>query len=190
MPQKRQLHQRKNFYMHKEFQFKFIIKFCLLLLASVILSTVLLLLFSQGSLTSTFQNSRLAIKQTSLAILPSILYTNLITVCLISIAAILVTLFVSHRIFGPLVRLERELRTIGEGDLTTKVNLREKDQLIAIADNVNNMTADLHARVSAIKTEIIRLRQAAANQNGAADLADQLQHLEDLLTDNFKLHSQ
>lgn len=190
MSQKRQQYQRKNFYTHKEFQLKFITKFCLLLLTSVILSTALLFFFSQGSLTSTFQNSHLAIKQTSLAILPAIIYTNLITIGLISIAAIVVTLFVSHRIFGPLVRLENELRTIGAGDLTTTVSLREKDELKGIAENVNIMTAGLHARVSAIRTEVAELHQAAAGLQESPGLDDRLQHLEQVISKNFKLHSQ
>jgi len=190
MSPKRQPYKRRNIYTHKEFQLKFIIKFCLLLLASVILSTALLFLFSQGSLTSTFQNSQLTIEQTSLAILPAVFYTNLITIGLISIAAIVVTLFVSHRIFGPLVRLEKELRAIGDGDLTGTITLREKDQLTGIAENVNSMTANLYARVSAIKAEVVTLRQASAGLHGSASLDDHLHHLEQIITQNFKLDSQ
>ena len=189
MSQEKQLYQRKNFYTHKEFQLKFIIKFCLLLLASIILSTALLFLFSQDSLTSTFQNSRLAIKQTSLAILPSVLYTNLITLGLVIIAAIIVTLFVSHRIFGPLVRLEKALKAIGEGDLTGKVILRNKDQLTTIAENVNDMTDNLHARVNNFKKEIIRLCQEAEKHNESKELVDQLRSLENVIAKKFKLHS-
>lgn len=189
MPPEKPRHQRKSYFTHNQFQFTFIIKFCLLLLAGVILSTTLLLLFSQGSLTSTFQNSRLIIKHTSLAILPAIVYTNLITLGLISIGAIFVTMLISHRIFGPLVRLEKELLAIGSGDLTGKLVLREKDQLTSIANSINTMTADLHVRVSAIRTEVQHLRQAAAARNEKGDLADQLSRLEHLLASTFKLHS-
>ena len=128
MPQDKKPYTRSHYFIKKDFQTKFILKFCLLLLAGVIVSTGLLFLFSQDSLTSSFQNSRLVIKNTALAILPTVVYTGLITLALLAIATIIVTLFISHRIAGPMFRFEKELKEIGEGNLTKKVSLREKDQ--------------------------------------------------------------
>ena len=128
MPDTKRSYKRRQYFIKKEFQVKFILKFCLLIVVGAIISTGLLFLFSQDTLTSSFQQSRLVIKSTGLAILPSVLYTNLITLGLIAIAAIIVTLFVSHKMAGPLFRFEKELRNIGEGDLTTKVVVRKDDR--------------------------------------------------------------
>ena len=129
MPDTKRSYKRRQYFIKKEFQVKFILKFCLLIVFGAIISTGLLFLFSQDTLTSSFQQSRLVIKSTGLAILPSVLYTNLITLGLIAIAAIIVTLFVSHKMAGPLFRFEKELRNIGEGDLTTKVVVRKDDTI-------------------------------------------------------------
>ena len=67
---------RKIHFIKKDFQFKFILKFCLVVLAGVTISTGALFFFSSDTLTSSFQDSRLVIKSTSLAILPIVLYTN------------------------------------------------------------------------------------------------------------------
>jgi len=48
-------------YVKKDFQFRFILRFCLLLFIGVVMSTVLLFLFSQDTLTSSFQQSRLVV---------------------------------------------------------------------------------------------------------------------------------
>ena len=120
MSQGKKPYTRSHYFIKKDFQTKFILKFCLLLLAGVIVSTGLLFLFSQDSLTSSFQNSRLVIKNTALAILPTVVYTGLITLALLAIATIIVTLFISHRIAGPMFRFEKELKEIGEGNLTKK----------------------------------------------------------------------
>ena len=97
---------RRNYFVKKDFQLGFIVKFCALVLLGVVISTGLLLFFSQDTLTSSFQQSRLVIRNTAWAILPAALLTNLITLGLISFATILVTLFISHKLAGPLFRFD------------------------------------------------------------------------------------
>lgn len=182
MPQGEKIHQRKNYFIKKDFQAKFILKFCLLLLAGVIVSMALLFFFSQDTLTSSFHNSRLVIKNTGLVILPSIVYTGLITLVLLTIGTVIVILFISHKIAGPMFRFEKELREIGEGNLTKKVLLRNKDQAAELADAINEMTATLQKKVFSIQTELERIREAARQQNVPLD------HIEDLdrLSQKFK----
>jgi len=100
MSQNQHPYRRRRYFVKREFQFKFILKFCFIILIGVIFSTGLLFLFSQGTLTSSFQLSRLVIKNTASAILPAIIYTNLITLGLITLATIVVTIFISHKISG------------------------------------------------------------------------------------------
>lgn len=70
MPDTKRSYKRRQYFIKKEFQVKFILKFCLLIVFGAIISTGLLFLFSQDTLTSSFQQSRLVIKSTGLAILP------------------------------------------------------------------------------------------------------------------------
>ncbi len=150
MPDNSRNYKRKTVYIKQDFQFKFILKFCLLLVVGVVISTGLLFLFSQGTLTSSFENSRLVIKNTSSAILPAVLITNLITLGIICVAAVVVTLFISHRIAGPMFRFEKDLKKIQSGDLCTQINLRQKDQFSEMALALNNMSKGIHSKVSKI----------------------------------------
>ena len=61
--------QRRIVYIHKEFQTRFIIKFCLVALAAMVIAGVLLLLLSKESLTMTYHYHHLAVEETSRAIL-------------------------------------------------------------------------------------------------------------------------
>ena len=88
MSEDKQSQRRRDYFVKKGFQFRFILKFCLLVFIGVVISTGLLFLFSQDTLTSSFQQSRLVIKNTGLAILPYVVYTNLITLGLITLATI------------------------------------------------------------------------------------------------------
>jgi len=177
---------RSHYFIKKDFQTKFILKFCLLLLAGVIVSTGLLFIFSRGTLTSSFQDSKLVIENTAMAILPNVLYAGLITLALLAIATIIVTLFISHRIAGPMFRFEKELKEIGEGDLTKKVSLRKKDQAQELADCINDMTASLRGKVIPIRTGLEHILKSARKQNASNDLIEELEKLHQDILSNLK----
>ncbi len=180
-------HRRRNYFVKKEFQFKFILKFCLLLLMGVIIATGILLLFSQGTLTSSFQESKLTIKSTALAILPAVIFTNLITLGLISLASIVVTLLVSHKLAGPMFRFEKETMAIGEGDLTKEITLRKNDQLFEIAGSLNRMTGSLRGKVLDVRSGVENLIELASKQKSPEKIIENLNHLHQKINSSFKL---
>ena len=187
MVQARKKQKRRIYFVKKDFQLKFIIKFCLILLVGVIVSTGLLFFLSQDTLTSSFHESRLHIKSTGLAILPAVIYTNLFTLGLVILAAIIVILFITHKIAGPLFRLENELNRIGNGDLTGKIALRENDQVTEMADSINKMTDKLHQKVHDIQTEVDEACKSAARLNAPESLIDALVRLQQKIENNFKI---
>jgi len=133
---KKPTYKRRQYFIKKDYQLKFILKFCLIILAGSIISTGVLFLFSQGTLTSSFEHSRLIIRNTGIAIMPAVILTNIITLILISIAAVVVVLFISHKIAGPMFRFEKDLKEIGEGNLTKTIALRNKDQFTKMAHSI------------------------------------------------------
>ena len=187
MASERHQSRRRHYFIKKGFQLGFILKFCVLILLGVVISTGLLFMFSQDTLTSSFDQSRLVIKKTSLAILPAAIYTNLITLGLITLATIAVTLFVSHKLAGPMFRFEADLKIIGDGDLTKKVRLRKKDQFMAIVDTLNRMTASLHEKLVVINTETERLRDMATGQDASPELIEGLNDLHKRIETDFKI---
>ena len=180
-------YKRSRYFVKKGFQFTFILKFSLIVLAGVMISTALLLFFSQDTLTSSFNQSRLVVKNTGQAILPFVVYTNLITLVLITLATVIVTLFVSHKIAGPMYRFEEDLRAIGEGDLTKKVMLRKKDQITDMAVSVNNMIAALREKVLDIQTEAEHVLESATRQNAPEGLIEELSHLHQKIGSHFRI---
>ncbi len=187
MPQGGKTNKRKNYFIKKQFQVRFILKFCILLLAGVILSTGLLFLFSQDTLTSSFQQSKLEIRNTAVAILPSVIYTNLITLGLVTLATVIVTLFVSHKIAGPLFRFEQELKEIGEGNLTKRVVLRKKDQITDMADRLNDMVASLQEKIRDIQGDVEGIRRSASQQKAQGSLIEDLDKLQQKVESHFKI---
>ncbi len=182
----KQQYRRKNYFIKKEFQTKFILKFCLLLLAGVIISTAMLFYFSQDTLTSSFQHSRLVIENTAFAILPTIVYTSLTTLALLTVSTIIFTLFISHKIAGPMYRFELDLEEIGKGDLTKKISLRKNDQAAELAISINKMTAGLREKVILIRSDVEQILESARKQNASQDLIEQVENLHQKITSNLK----
>lgn len=145
---------RKQVYIKKDFQTRFIIRFLLILLAGGILSIGLTLLSTTGTLTSAFVNSKLEIKSTALAIMPSVIFTTVITTLILGIIVVLVTLVVSHKIAGPMYRFEKDIDRIGSGDLKHRINIRKGDQFQEMALALNKMVLDLNTKLSDIREDV------------------------------------
>lgn len=180
-------YQRKKYLIKKDFQIQFIIKFCLIVLAGVILSTALLFFFSQGTLTSSFDHSRLVIRKTGIAILPAVIYTNLITLGVVSVIMIFVTLYISHKIAGPMFRFEKEIQIIAQGDLSSVIALRKKDQVKEMADSLNQMTRSLNRKISDIRLEIINLESIIQEHPVPNPVSAGIQALKQKIETSFKL---
>ena len=186
MPQKKSYKRRKVF-IKKDYQLKFILKFCLILFAGALLSTGILFLLSQGTLTSSFQDSRLVVKNTALAIIPAVLITNSITLVMITLTAVIVVLLISHKIAGPMFRFEKYFLEIGEGNLAKKIILRKKDQFTDMSESLNLMTANLRVKVGAIYDEVEQLNESAKKQQAPEKLIKELNHLQQNILKSFNI---
>ena len=142
---------RKNYFIRKGFQKNFIIKFCSLIIVGSILSGMLIFMMSRSTVTTTFKNSRLGIKSTADYILPAVLLSSFVNIFLISFAAIAITLFTSHRIVGPLYRIEKDIDEMASGNLSKKFSLRKSDEIKSLADSLNNMIQSLRNDMKDIK---------------------------------------
>ncbi len=95
------------------------------------------------------------------------------------------SVFVSHRIAGPLVRLRRVLGAVGDGDLAVRATLRQKDYLVREQAVINEMIGKLSGRIGAVETtaEDIRARLAglrtAIATGSRGEVLDQLTTLDE-----------
>jgi len=176
---------RKHYFINKRFQFSFILKFCLLVFLGSALSIGFIFLLSRETLTSSFNDSTLVIESTASAMLPAVLMSNVIVFALVSVAVIVVTLFISHKIAGPLYRLEQGLNAVIAGDLGHRIHFRKKDQVGVLADRFNEMTESIQQRVSDIKKEAAELHEKAASLGAAEDLLAEIRQMQGKINKEF-----
>ena len=124
---------RRNYYIDREFQTIFILKFCGLIAIGSIISGLIIYAMSRATVTTTFENSRLTIKSTADFILPAVLLSGAVVIILIGLATIIMTLFISHKIAGPLYRLDKDVQEVTSGNLRMVFHLRAGDEIRPLA---------------------------------------------------------
>jgi nitrogen fixation/metabolism regulation signal transduction histidine kinase len=70
------------------------------------------------------------------------------------------SVFLTHRIAGPIYRIMRDLRTVDAGDLRTRVDLRNKDEGKVLAEAINATLSNFDMTVTALK-RIVRKHESA-----------------------------
>lgn len=97
----------------------------------LILGDKLSQVYPQSQLVSVFRKVHLAMLLSMVSVLPFIFYAALVF---------------SHRIAGPLPKIYKALRAIGDGQFDQKLVLRKKDELRELAEVINEMAAKLKQR--------------------------------------------
>ena len=152
MPKPKAEHEkRKVYFIEKSFQTRFILRFCIIVALGGLLTIGIVYLLAMQSTTVSFVNSRVVVKTTAEFILPLLIQTVLVVMIFVSIAAVALTLFISHKMSGPLYRFKEVMDAVGEGDYLSDFKIREADQLQAFASTFNEMVRKMRSQINTIK---------------------------------------
>lgn len=162
------MQKRKKYFIEKDFQSRFILKFCLIVIISTITVGLLLFFFSRGSTTVAIENTKIVAKNTADFMLPLILSTLIIVTVFSAFSVGLLSLLYSHKIAGPLYRLNKEIAKFGEGNLSVNFTIRSGDQLKELASSLENMASNLRGKIATLK-EKCNEAYALLEQSGAKD---------------------
>jgi methyl-accepting chemotaxis protein len=69
----------------------------------------------------------------------------------------LVALYLSHKIAGPVYRIERYLTDMAAGRLTAHIKLRKGDELVSVADKINELTDSLRSTIVNQRTSLDKI---------------------------------
>jgi methyl-accepting chemotaxis protein len=79
------------------------------------------------------------------------------------------SIFVSHRIAGPLMRFRNTFKAIAAGDLSGRVTLRKHDYLGNEADHLNEMIVGLRTKITGIGTQHREVRAVLSDLKGGIE---------------------
>ena len=61
------------------------------------------------------------------------------------------SIFLTHKIAGPIFKLSQHFRELGKGDLTVRIKFRKFDEIHYLADQFNEMTGSMDATIGKLK---------------------------------------
>jgi len=154
---------RKIIFIDKRFQGEFILKFVLLLLVGTAVFVLAAYLILNRRLEDTYYSAHFAIKSTGEVLLPTLLALSGVFIVVLGAAAVVITLYVSHHIAGPLFAIRRYLENISRGDLDFKPQLRTKDQTTPLAESLTHALETLNSRLVALRIGADAMRASSAN---------------------------
>ena len=99
------------------------------------------------------------------------------------------SVYVSHRIAGPLYQFRRLLGSVRDGNFTVRARLREKDYLHSEAEIINELIDALGTRIRGIEERSVEIRAGLEKLRKAVDRGSReeiAQHLVPLIFDFFK----
>jgi len=173
---------RRNYFIDKDFQTKFIMKFCAIVIASSVLIGWLLFFLSRNFTTVAIENAHVIVKSTSDFLLPLIMDTVFMVSIFSAIAVIILTLLTSHKIAGPIYRLKKEIDRFKEGDMTANFRTRSSDQLQDLAAALADMGQAIGKRHSELKKISADLKKCIENPaTDKAAISKKLNELEQVL---------
>lgn len=157
------INKRRNYFIEKKFQSRFILKFCGLVVGGALLTIGILYFLSLKSTTVSIVDSRVVVRATSDFLLPILIQTVVIVSVLLVLATIAVTLFVSHKIAGPLYHFKKTMKELEDGDFSSDFRIRCLDQLQVLAESFNIMIARTRGQINLIKTNFSSLKEKLDN---------------------------
>lgn len=133
-----------NYSIKRQFQVRLLITVMVVVFISIGLNGALFYIFSNQEIGSSFKQFHVHAKSFLDLLLPFIAVSLAVGLA----AALAITLFLPHRIAGPLFRMERDIKDrVGEGDFTVRFSVRKGDELADLAESLNTMEAKLKSRL-------------------------------------------
>jgi methyl-accepting chemotaxis protein len=130
--------QRKYFFVQRRLQFKYIL--------IAVVSSLLAALLTGGMYALYWSIANKVIIGENPAMWTTYREANIVAGCILALWLILViigSLITSHRMFGPLNRIQNYIEKVGEGNFEEKITVRKGDDLRPLAEALNKMTENL-----------------------------------------------
>lgn len=138
---------RRNYFIRKDFQGKFVLRFFLAILIGAIVFTIILSIFSGHTMTVTYEDSSLRLDRTPKALFLHMVRAYGVYILVLGVVVSVFSLFLSHRIAGPLFRFERSVEEVTRGNLAFRITLRKNDEGKELAGLMNTMITSLSGQI-------------------------------------------
>ena len=149
---------RKNYLINKDLQGHYIFYFVVLILIACLLYTFIIGYVSSDSMSVSYGDEGIEIVKTSTMLWHNLIKVQWIFMLTGGVGAVAVGTLLTHRFAGPLYKFERTLEAMINGNHSSKIYLRPKDEGQKLAELINNYNKQLTEDLKIFKNSTSILR--------------------------------
>ncbi len=131
-------------------QMKITLFFVTISLLDSMVSTFVFNFFALRKFETLMWSTHISVKDTGAIIGPLFVYVNIGNVLFVSVMLMLAVMWMMKIKSGPIYRMDKDIRKIADGDLSTRIVLREKDEFQEVADELNGMTEKIGEKIGVV----------------------------------------
>lgn len=165
-------YRRRNYFINKAFQSRFILPFILATSLANIITVTLFIVLARNKIDSVMYSMRLPLTSAATLLSPAAFFASLVAVAAVSLLFLFAARGMYQKITGPLHQIGAGLQRITSGDLSTTITLRDKDEFKDFAGELNTMARELNRRFTNVKAEVAALAKAAEALKASPQTAD------------------
>ena len=143
---------RRNYFIKKELQGKYVFSFFIFVIAGSFFYTVIFSLLSADTLTIAYKDYNLSLGKTPIILLAELLRAYWIFIVTGGLLAVFVSVFLTHRFAGPLFRFEKTLEKMIGGDFNLEIRLRTKDEAKEVAQLLNQFNNQISSNLRELRS--------------------------------------
>lgn len=168
---------RRNYFIKKDLQGKFIFSFFIFVLAGGFLLMAIFSLLSANTLTIVYHNESLHLGKTPLILFKDIIGAHWIFVLTGGVLVVVASMFLTHRVAGPIYRFEKSMEEMNRRNFDFEVRLRKKDEGKELARMFNELNTMLSSQLGEMKElaeginfQLEEIRKSPAGVDTVGDL--------------------
>jgi len=184
-------YKRRNYFIDKEMQGRHVLVYFSMVILGTALFSLIFGFFTANTMSVSYDNYTLQVGTT-----PKVLFLKFFTaqwlfILVGGLAVAAIALFLSHRVAGPLFKLERSVEAMIQGDFAAEIYLRRKDEGKALAEKLNQLNAALSARILEMRHLNKRMEQHLYDLDAGAGECDKAKIvLQEMTSVNGQLRDQ
>jgi methyl-accepting chemotaxis protein len=151
---------RRKYLINAGMQIRYSILFVIIAVLGNICAVAVFNILASKKLDSVIWSTHISVESTDQLIGPLFIYVNAATFAFITILLIISGIWMIRNSSGPLFRMSKDINKIAEGDLSTNIYLREKDEFQDVAIDLNHMTEKLREAFSSTKENCLNISKS------------------------------
>ncbi len=152
---------RKIYFIKKDFQSRFIVRFVVITTVWATGAIALFALMAERKLQEVLYSPHITVSTTAELLMPSAFQAHLISLLLFTVILLYAIHALWKRLSVPLHSLKKDIVRIAGGDLVSGVALREEEEFQDLAADLDGMRGELRRKVTAMKERHEELSEAA-----------------------------